>query len=82
MSNNRQKNRSWSPQDEAQLLALFDSGMTANEIGQQLGRTRRAVYGRLLRFRRLLGRASRTRGRVFAQWPCDGASLSTGVDAN
>lgn len=59
--------RSWSPEEEAQLLALFDSGMTAHEIGQRLGRTRLAVYGRLQRFQKQQGRVSRTSGRVFAQ---------------
>jgi hypothetical protein len=67
MSNNRVEIRSWSPEEEAQLLALFDSGMTASEIGQRLGRTRLAVYGRLQRFHKQQGRVSRTSGRVFAQ---------------
>lgn len=52
MSNNRLEIRSWSPEEEALLLALFDSGMTASEIAQRLGRTRLAVYGRLQRFRK------------------------------
>ena len=68
MSNNRKEARSWSPEEEAQLLALYDSNMTASEIGQQLGRTRAAVYGRLLRFRKQQGRVSRISGRAFAQW--------------
>lgn len=68
MSNNRLEIRSWSPKEEAQLLALFDGGMTASEIAQRLGRTRLAVYGRLQRFRKQQGRVSRTSGRVFAQW--------------
>ncbi|WP_354129579.1 GcrA family cell cycle regulator [Bradyrhizobium sp. i1.15.2] len=59
--------RSWSPEEEAQLLALFDSGMSASEIGQRLDRTRLAVYGRLQRFHKQQGRVSRTSGRVFAQ---------------
>lgn len=67
MSNNRLEIRSWSPEEEAQLLALLDSGMTASEIGQRLGRTRLAVYGRLQRFHKQQGRESRTSGRVFAQ---------------
>jgi hypothetical protein len=85
MSNNRKETRSWSPEEEAKLLVLFDSGMTASEIGQQLARTRLAVYGRLLRFRKQKGRVSRTSGRVFAQWSSDrksAPSLPTGVDAN
>lgn len=69
MSNNRQEVRSWSPEEEAQLLALLDSGWTASEIGQLLSRTRLAVYGRLQRYRKQQGRVSRTTGRGFAQWP-------------
>jgi hypothetical protein len=67
MSNNRLEIRSWSPEEEAQLLALFDTGMTASEIGQLLGRTRLAVYGQLQRFHKQQGRVSRTNGRAFAQ---------------
>ena len=44
MSNNRLEIRSWSPEEEAQLLALFDNGMTTSEIGQRLGHTCLAVY--------------------------------------
>ncbi|WP_143035386.1 hypothetical protein [Bradyrhizobium sp. Rc2d] len=69
MSNNRLEIRPWSPEEELQLLALFDGGMTASEISQRLGRTRLAVYGRLQRFRKQQGRVSRTNGRAFAQWP-------------
>ncbi|MFK4505548.1 hypothetical protein LPJ38_34235 [Bradyrhizobium daqingense] len=68
MSNNRLEIRPWSAEEEAHLLALFDRGMTASEIGQRLGRTRLAVYGRLQRFRKQQGRVSRITGRVFAQW--------------
>ncbi|UPK40120.1 helix-turn-helix domain-containing protein [Bradyrhizobium sp. 186] len=68
MSNNRQEIRPWSPEEEAQLLALLDQGMTATELGERLGRTRQAVYGRLQRFRKQQGRVSRTSGRAFAQW--------------
>jgi len=66
MSNNRLEIRPWSPEEEAHLLIA--SGMTATEIGRQLGRTRLAVYGRLQRFRKQEGRVSRTSGRVFPQW--------------
>lgn len=68
MSNNRQEIRPWSPEEEAQLLALLEEGMTATELGERLGRTRPAVYDRLPRFRKQLGRVSRTSGRAFAQW--------------
>ncbi len=68
MSNNRLETRPWSPEEEAQLLKLIESGMTASEVGQELGRTRLAVYGRLLRFRKQQGRVSRTSGRLFPQW--------------
>ncbi|MGY4460825.1 MULTISPECIES: helix-turn-helix domain-containing protein [unclassified Bradyrhizobium] len=68
MSNDRQEIRPWSPEEEAQLLALFDKGMTATELGERLGRSRQAVYGRLQRFRKQRGRVSRTSGRTFAQW--------------
>jgi hypothetical protein len=68
MSNDRQDIRPWSPEEEAQLLALFDKGMTATELGERLGRSRQAVYGRLQRFRKQRGRVSRTSGRAFAQW--------------
>ncbi|MCK1335681.1 helix-turn-helix domain-containing protein [Bradyrhizobium sp. 38] len=68
MSNDRQEIRPWSPEEEAQLLALFDKGMTATELGEQLGRSRQAVYGRLQRFRKQRDRVSRTSGRAFAQW--------------
>lgn len=61
MSNNRQEIRSWSPEEEAQLLALLDEGMTATELGERLGRSRQAVYGRLERFRKQRGRVSRTK---------------------
>ncbi|MCK1413541.1 helix-turn-helix domain-containing protein [Bradyrhizobium sp. CW4] len=61
MSNNRQEVRRWSPDEEAQLLALLDEGMTATEIGEHLGRSRQAVYGRLQRFRKQRGRVSRLR---------------------
>ncbi|MGY3116835.1 DNA-binding NarL/FixJ family response regulator [Bradyrhizobium sp. S3.14.4] len=43
MSNNRQEIRPWSPEEEAQLLALHDEGMTATELGERLGRSRQAV---------------------------------------
>jgi IS30 family transposase len=66
MSNSRQEIHPWSPEEEAQLLALLDEGMTATEIGERLGRTRQAVYGRLQRFRKQRGRISRTSGRAFA----------------
>lgn len=59
--------RSWSPEEEAQPLALFDRSETASESGHQLGRTRLAVYGRLQRFRKQQARVSRISGRVFAQ---------------
>ncbi|MDD1519223.1 MULTISPECIES: GcrA family cell cycle regulator [Bradyrhizobium] len=68
MSNNRLEVRPWSPEEEAHLRALIENGMTATEIGRQLGRTRLAVYGRLQRFRKQEGRVSRTSGRVFPQW--------------
>lgn len=68
MSNNRLETCPWLPEEEAQLLALIESGMTASEVGQKLGRTRLAVYGRLLRFRKQRGRVSRTSGRLFPQW--------------
>lgn len=68
MSNNRLETRPWSAEEEAQLLKLIESGMTASEVGQELGRTRLAVYGRLLRFRKQRGRVSRTSGRLFPQW--------------
>ena len=68
MPNHRPENRPWSPEEEAQLLALVEDGMVANEIAERLGRTRLAVYGRLQRFRKQQGRVSRTSGRAFAQW--------------
>lgn len=68
MSNNRLEIRPWSPEEEAHLRALIERGMTATEIGRQLGRSRLAVYGRLQRFRKQEGRVSRTSGRVFPQW--------------
>ncbi|MCK1338200.1 helix-turn-helix domain-containing protein [Bradyrhizobium sp. 38] len=68
MSNNRREIRPWSPEEEAQLLALLDQGITATELGERLGRSRQAVYGRLQRFRKQRGRVSRTSGRTFAQW--------------
>ncbi|WP_354209953.1 MULTISPECIES: helix-turn-helix domain-containing protein [unclassified Bradyrhizobium] len=55
MSNDRQEVRQWSPEEEAQLLALLDEGMTATELGERLGRSRQAVYGRLRRFRKQRG---------------------------
>ncbi|MCK1284350.1 helix-turn-helix domain-containing protein [Bradyrhizobium sp. 44] len=67
MSNNRQEVRPWSHEEEAQLLALLDQGKTATEIGERLGRSRQAVYGRLQRFRKQRGRVNRTSGRAFAQ---------------
>ncbi|WP_354213257.1 MULTISPECIES: helix-turn-helix domain-containing protein [unclassified Bradyrhizobium] len=68
MSNNRREIRPWSPEEEAQLLALFNEGMTATELGERLGRSRQAVYGRLQRFRKQRGRTSRRSGQAFAQW--------------
>jgi transposase len=68
MSNDQQEIRPWFPEEEAQLLALFEEGMTATELGERLGRSRQAVYGRLQRFRKQRGRVSRTNGRAFAQW--------------
>jgi transposase len=68
MSNDRQETRPWSADEEAQLLALLDKGMTAAELAERLGRSRQAVYGRLQRFRKQRGRVSRTDGRAFAQW--------------
>ena len=81
MSNNRHEFRAWSREEEARLVALFDSGKTASEIGRQLGRTRQAVYGRLLRFRKQQGRVNRTSGRLFAQWSGEKKSC-VGLDAN
>ncbi len=68
MSNDQQEIRPWSPEEEAQLLALFEEGMTATELGERLGRSRQAVYGRLQRFRKQRGRTSRRSGHAFAQW--------------
>src|SRR3954463_5399955 len=68
MSNSRHEIRPWSPEEEAQLLALLDEGMTATELGERLGRSRQAVYGRLQRFRKQRGRTSRRSGHAFAQW--------------
>ncbi|MCK1536067.1 winged helix-turn-helix transcriptional regulator [Bradyrhizobium sp. 171] len=68
MSNNRQEIRPWSPEEEARLLALHDEGMTATELGERLGRSRQAVYGRLQRFRKQRGRTSRRSGHTFPQW--------------
>jgi hypothetical protein len=61
MPNDRPEIRSWSPEEEAQLLALLDEGMTANEIGAAWPYSP-AVYGRLQRFRKQQGRVSRTSG--------------------
>lgn len=77
MPNHRPENRPWSPEEEAQLLALIDEGKTANEIGERLARTRLAVYGRLQRFRKQHGRASRTSGRAFAQWAAQSMRRTT-----
>jgi hypothetical protein len=68
MSNDQQEIRPWSPQEEAQLLALFEEGMTATELGERLGRSRQAVCGRLQRFRKQRGRTSRRSGHAFPQW--------------
>ncbi|MCK1296538.1 helix-turn-helix domain-containing protein [Bradyrhizobium sp. 30] len=68
MSDNRQEIRPWTPEEEARLLALHDEGMTASELGERLGRSRQAVYGRLQRFRKQRGRVSRRSGHAFAQW--------------
>ncbi|WP_354054517.1 helix-turn-helix domain-containing protein [Bradyrhizobium sp. RT6a] len=68
MSNDRQETRPWSADEEAQLLALLDEGMTAAELAERLGRSRQAVYGRLQRFRKQRGRTSRRSGHAFAQW--------------
>jgi hypothetical protein len=51
MKNSRALTRPWLPEEEARLLSLFSEGATADEVGAQLGRTRQAVYARLLRFR-------------------------------
>jgi hypothetical protein len=69
MTNNRSLTRPWLPNEEGRLLALFGEGATADEIGEELGRTRQAVYARLQRFRKQRGRASRTSGEFFAQLP-------------
>lgn len=49
------------------MLSLFSRGATAEEVAEQLDRTRQAVYARLLRFRKQRGRVSRTSGKAFAQ---------------
>ncbi|WP_109853928.1 helix-turn-helix domain-containing protein [Bradyrhizobium symbiodeficiens] len=50
-------------------MALLDGGATADEIGEELGRTRQAVYARLQRFQKQRERTSRTSGEFFAQLP-------------
>lgn len=67
MTNSRALTRPWLPEEEARLLSLFSEGATADEVGAQLGRTRQAVYARLLRFRKQQGRVSRTSRKAFAQ---------------
>lgn len=69
MTNSRTVTRPWLPEEEAELLSLFGTGATAEEVGEQLGRTRQAVYARLQRFQKQRGRASRTSGKNFAQLP-------------
>jgi transposase-like protein len=71
MPNKQHEIRAWSPEEEARLVVLFDSGETASEIGRQLGRTSQAIYWRLLRFRKQQGRVNRTSGHAFAQWSGD-----------
>ena len=67
MTNSRASTRPWLPEDEARLILLFSGGATADEVGEQLGRTRQAVYARLQRFQKQRGRASRTSGKSFPQ---------------
>lgn len=81
MPNKQHEIRAWSPKEEARLVVLFDSGKTASEIGRQLGPTRQAAYGRLLRFRKQQGRVNRTSGRVFARWSGD-QKYFVGLDAS
>jgi DNA-directed RNA polymerase specialized sigma24 family protein len=50
------------PKKKRNFLRYSIEGMTANEIGRRLGRTRLAVYARLQRFRKQQGRVSRTSG--------------------
>lgn len=69
MTNSRSLTRPWLSEEEARLLALLDGGATADEIGEELGRTRQAVYARLQRFQKQRGRTSRTSGEFFAQLP-------------
>lgn len=69
MTNSRTVTRPWLPEEESELLSLFGTGATAEEVGEQLGRTRQAVYARLQRFQKQRGRASRTSGKNFAQLP-------------
>lgn len=42
-------NGKWSPADDACLLVLGRQGMSADEIGQMMGRSERAVRQRLVR---------------------------------
>jgi hypothetical protein len=67
MTNNRSGTRPWLPDEEAELLSLFDAGATAELAAERLGRTRQAVYARLQRFKKQQGRASRRSGQLFAQ---------------
>ncbi|WP_375311206.1 helix-turn-helix domain-containing protein [Bradyrhizobium sp. A5] len=69
MTNSRTSTRPWLPDEEAELLSLFASGVTAEQVGERLHRSRQAVYARLQRFQKQHGRASRVSGKSFAQLP-------------
>ncbi len=49
--------RSWSENEDKELLALFDSGTPAKEIAQKHGRTLGSIASRLVRLGRIKERA-------------------------
>lgn len=48
----KKHHRSWNELDDKRLLQMREKGLTAREIGEQLGRTARAVQARIARLRK------------------------------
>ncbi|MCG2645585.1 MULTISPECIES: hypothetical protein [Bradyrhizobium] len=67
MTNNDASRAAGCPKEEARLLELLNGAATADEAGEQLGRTRQAIYARLQRFQKQNGRTNRTTGKSFPQ---------------
>lgn len=70
-------NRIWSPEEDAQLLALHQAGATAAGIGERLGRSSAAVWCRLDLLRQAAGESPRPKEKMRPCLRCKKAFRSS-----